>query len=374
MRILNIAYKDIIENLRDKRSMLIMTLFPIILILILGTAFSKVMSDSIDLGEIEVIYTVKGEGNVSKAFDSLKEELKDYKVSFTYEKDESKALNAIEDSNYSCYIVFDETNKEIKLYKNDRYNLNASFIEGILNTFVQRYNVISEIAMVNPRIIEDLNREKNVEYVKVQALDKKEQPRAIDYYGITMTTLIIMYASMTAGFGMSSERTRKTLNRMFISPLKKQEIFTGKVLGFLAVTMIQIAIVLAFGKFIIKVNWGDNILAIAAVLTSEIVMAVSIGISVSFIAKSEGAMSGILHMIVVFMIFLGGGYFPLEQFNSATLDTVVKLSPIKWVNDAMFNSIYRNDFSKILPAILINLIIGLILIFISSMAFRKEEV
>lgn len=374
MRILNIAYKDIIENLRDKRSMLIMTLFPIILILILGTAFSKVMSDSIDLGEIEVIYTVKGEGNVSKAFDSLKEELKDYKVSFTYEKDESKALNAIEDSNYSCYIVFDETNKEIKLYKNDRYNLNASFIEGILNTFVQRYNVISEIAMVNPRIIEDLNREKNVEYVKVQALDKKEQPRAIDYYGITMTTLIIMYASMTAGFGMSSERTRKTLNRMFISPLKKQEIFTGKVLGFLAVTMIQIAIVLAFGKFIIKVNWGDNILAIAAVLTSEIVMAVSIGISVSFIAKSEGAMSGILHMIVVFMIFLGGGYFPLEQFNSTTLDTVVKLSPIKWVNDAMFNSIYRNDFSKILPAILINLIIGLILIFISSMAFRKEEV
>lgn len=374
MRILNIAYKDIIENLRDKRSMLIMTLFPIILILILGTAFSKVMSDSIDLGEIEVIYTVKGEGNVSKAFDSLKEELKDYKVSFTYEKDESKALNAIEDSNYSCYIVFDETNKEIKLYKNDRYNLNASFIEGILNTFVQRYNVISEIAMVNPRIIEDLNREKNVQYVKVQALDKKEQPRAIDYYGITMTTLIIMYSSMTAGFGMSSERTRKTLNRMFISPLKKQEIFTGKVLGFLAVTMIQIAIVLAFGKFIIKVNWGDNILAIAAVLTSEIVMAVSIGISVSFIAKSEGAMSGILHMIVVFMIFLGGGYFPLEQFNSATLDTVVKLSPIKWVNDAMFNSIYRNDFSKILPAILINLIIGLILIFISSMAFRKEEV
>ncbi|KOA18199.1 ABC-2 family transporter protein [Clostridium homopropionicum DSM 5847] len=374
MRILNIAYKDIIENLRDKRNMLIMTLFPIILILILGTAFSKVMSDSVDLGEIEVIYTVKGEGNVSKAFDSLKEDLKDYKVSFTYEKDESKALKAIEDSNYSCYIVFDEINKEIKLYKNDRYNLNAGFIEGILNTFVQRYNVISEIAVVNPRIIGDLNTEKNIQYVKVEALDKKEQPRAVDYYGITMTTLIVMYASMTAGFGMSSERTRKTLNRMFISPLKKQEIFTGKVLGFLAVTMIQIAIVLAFGKFIIKVNWGDNILAVAAVLAAEIVMAVSIGIAVSFIAKSEGAMSGILNMIVVVMIFLGGGYVPLEQFNSATLDTIAKLSPIKWVNDAMFNSIYRNDFSKIVPAILINLIIGLILMFISSIAFRKEEV
>jgi len=373
MRILSIAIKDIKESLRDKRNMLIMTLFPIILILILGTAFSKVMGDSIDLGEIEVIYTVKGEGNVSKAFDTLKDNLKDYKVSFTYEKDESKALKAIEDSNYSCYIVFDENNKEIKLYKNDRYNLNAGFIEGILNTFVQRYNVISEIAVVNPRVIGQLDSDKNTQYVKVESLDKK-QPRAIDYYGITMTTLIVMYASMTAGFGMSSERTRKTLNRMFISPLKKQEIFTGKVIGFLAITMIQIAIVLAFAKFIIKVNWGQNILIIIAILAAEIVMAVSIGIAVSFIAKSEGAMSGILNMVVAVMIFLGGGYVPLEQFNSATLDTIARLSPIKWVNDAIFNVIYSEDFSKIVPAIFINLIIGLVLMLISSMAFRKEEV
>jgi len=374
MSILNIAFKEIKERFRDKRTMLIMTLFPIILILILGTAFSKAMSDTIDLGKNEVIYTVKGEGNVSKAFDSLKEDLKNYKVSFIYEKDENKALKAIGDSNYSCYIVFDENNKEIKLYKNDRYNLNASLIEGILNTFVQRYNVISEIASVNPRAIGQLNSEKHPQYISVESLDKKKQPRAIDYYGITMTTLIILYASMTAGYGMSSERTRKTLNRIFISPLKKQEIFTGKVLGFLAITLIQIAIVLSFGKFVLKINWGDNILPVIAVLAAEIVMAVSIGVAISFIAKSEAAMAGVLNMVIVVIAFLGGAYFPIDQINSATLNAIARFSPIRWVNDTMFNVIYLGDFSKMIPTILINLIIGLILMLISSMAFRKEEV
>lgn len=374
MSILNIAFKEIKERSRDKRTMLIMTLFPIILILILGTAFSKAMSDTIDLGKNEVLYTVKGEGNVSKAFDSLKEDLKNYKVSFTYEKDENVALKEIEDSKYSCYIVFDENNKEIKLYKNDRYNLNAGFIEGVLNTFVQRYNVISEIATVNPSIIGQLSSEKNPQYISVESLDKKKQPRAIDYYGITMTTLFILYATMTAGYGMSSERTRKTLNRIFISPLKKQEVFTGKVLGFLAVTLIQIAIVLSFGIFVIKINWGDNILPVIAVLSSEIVMAVSIGVAVSFIAKSEAAMSGILNMIIVLMGFLGGAYFPIEQINSAALNTVASFSPIRWINDTMFNIIYLDDFGKMINTILINLSIGLILMLVSSMAFRKEEV
>lgn len=373
MKILSVAIKEIKQNLRDKRNMALMTLFPIILMLILGTAFSKVMGEAIDLGEIHVLYTIKGQGNISKGFETLKEDLKKYNVSFTLSEDENKALEGIRDSNYSCYIEFDENNKQIKLYKNDRYNFNASLVESILNTFVQRYNVISEIAMVSPQTLGELPKD-NIKHVSIEALDSKKQPRAIDYYGVTMTTLIIMYASMTAGFGMNSERTRNTLNRIFVSPIKRREIFTGKVIGFLAITMIQITIVLIFSKYILKVNWGSNLGIVIAVLASEIILAVSIGIGVSFFAKSEGAMSGILNMLVSIMIFFGGGYVPLEQLKSKAIDAIAKFSPIKWVNDSMFNLIYREDFSKVIPAIIINLTLGIILIAISSLAFRREEV
>lgn len=374
MRILSIAIKELKQNLRDRKAMALMILFPIVLIVILGTAFSKVMGDNIDLGEIKVIYSVEGKGKVSESFEALKESLKQYNVSFTYTDNKKKAIEDMENSEYSCYVVFNENNKEIKLYKNDRYNFNASFIEGILNTFVQRYNVINEIAVVNPKVIPNIVKDDKANFVSLESLDKRHQPRAIDYYGVTMTTLIVMYAAMTAGYGMNSERVRNTINRMFVSPLRKQEIFAGKVIGFLLITMIQIGVVVVFGKYVIKVNWGDNIGIILAVLSAEIAMSISIGIAVSFFAKSEAAMTGILNLIIPITIFLGGGYVPIEQINSKVISGLSKISPVKWINDSMFNVIYRNDYGTVIPAILINIAIALVLLVFASLAFRREEV
>ncbi|MEA4825575.1 MAG: ABC transporter permease [Clostridium sp.] len=374
MRILSIVIKELKQNLRDRKAMALMILFPIVLIVILGTAFSKVMGDNIDLGEIKVIYSVEGKGNVSESFDALKESLKQYNVSFTYTDNKKKAIEDMENSEYSCYVVFNENNKEIKLYKNDRYNFNAGFIEGILNTFVQRYNVINEIAVVNPKVIPNIVKDDKANFVSLESLDKRHQPRAIDYYGVTMTTLIVMYAAMTAGYGMNSERVRNTINRMFVSPLRKQEIFAGKVIGFLLITMIQIGVVVVFGKYVIKVNWGDNIGIILAVLSAEIAMSISIGIAVSFFAKSEAAMTGILNLIIPITIFLGGGYVPIEQINSKVISGLSKMSPVKWINDSMFNVIYRNDYGTVIPAILINIAIALVLLVFASLAFRREEV
>lgn len=373
MRILSIVVKELKHNLRDRKAMALMIVFPIVLIVILGTAFSKIMGDNIDLGEIKVIYTIQGKGNMSSAFDELKESLKQYDVSFTHTDNNEKAIESIQNSEYSCYVVFNENNKEIKLYKNDRYNFNASFIEGILNTFIQRYNVISKIVASNPKVIPEIVKDNKANFVSLESLDKGHQPRAIDYYGVTMTTLIVMYAAMTAGYGMNSERVRNTINRMFVSPLKKQEIFAGKVIGFLLITMIQIGVVVLFGRYVIKVNWGDNMGIILAVLSAEIAMSISIGIAVSFFAKSEGAMTGILNLIIPTTIFLGGGYVPLEEFNSKIIDTLSKISPVRWVNDSMFNVIYRNDYGTVIPAILINIAIALVLLVFASLAFRREE-
>lgn len=375
MKIFSIAIKEIKQNLRNKRSISLMILFPIALIVILGAAFSEIMGQSsIDLGQTDVIYTIEGKGNISEGFSDLIKGLEGYNVKFTQTDDAEKAKASIQDSNYSCYILINENSKDIRLFKNERYNFNASFVEGILNTFVQRYNVINEVAKQNPSIISEIIKENNLKYISVESLDEKRQPRAVDYYGITMTTLIIMYASLTAGFGMNLEHTLKTGNRMLVSPVMKEEIFIGKVLGFLGITVLQIAIVVLFSKYVIKVQWGNHIGMIILVLSSEILMSVSIGIAVSFFTKSEAAMSGILNLIIPIMIFLGGGYTPLEQLNSSIINNIANASPIKWVNDSILNIIYRNDFGKFIPSIAINVSIAIILLIISSILFRREEV
>lgn len=374
MRIINIAIKEIKQSLRDKKNMAIMTLFPIILIVILGAAFSKVMGDSVDLGRIDVLYTIKSEGSIASSFEGFKNELSSYDVEFTKIEDIEKGKSSIKDSKYACYVIVDDTSKEIILYKNDRYNFNASFIQGILDTFKQRYNVISEIVLENPKVMVEVMKKEDLKYVTLESLDKKKQPRAIDYYGITMTTLIILYAAMTAGYGIKQEQTLKTGNRMKVSPVKKGEVFVGKVLGSWTITVIQILVVLIFSKYIIKVDWGNNLGVVSLILFSEILMAVSIGTIVALTIKSEGAMVGVLNLIIPVMVFLGGGYVPLDQFKSNIMIALSKFSPITWINEAILNVVYVDNFDKVMPAILINLGVTLVLLVISSVAFRKEEV
>lgn len=55
MKILNILKKEILQNLRDKKSMLLMTLFPMLLITILGTVFSGNFASTINIPEINVM-------------------------------------------------------------------------------------------------------------------------------------------------------------------------------------------------------------------------------------------------------------------------------------------------------------------------------
>ncbi|MCY6369648.1 ABC transporter permease [Clostridium ganghwense] len=373
MNILNIITKEVKQNFRNKRTLAIMILFPVILIVILGTAFSKSMSNDIKLGEIKVLYTVQGEGNIGETFKELQKELKDYNVGFKETENIERAKSSVQDSNYSCYLLIDENNKDIKIYKNNRYYLGASFVEGILNTFVQRYNVINEIKEKNPGVLEEVAKGSEKKYTRVQSLNEKKEPRAIDYYGVTMTTLIILYSAFTGAYGMIGEKNRKTEARIIAAPITKKEIFMGKTLGTLVVTIFQISIVIIFSKYVIGVNWGNNIGMLLLVIGSEIIMAVSMGIGVAFLTKTEAAMSGILNFLIPITVFLGGGYVPLEEFNSEILNTISNFSPVRWVNSSILNIVFRNNYEKVIPAITINLVIAVIFLITASTLFRREE-
>ncbi|MCY6353721.1 ABC transporter permease [Clostridium sp. ZS2-4] len=373
MKILNIITKEVKQNFRNKRKLAIMILFPIILMVILGTAFSKSMSNDIKLGKIKVLYTVQGEGNIGEAFKGLQKELKDYNVSFKETKNIESAKNNVQNSNYSCYLLINENNKDIKIYKNNRYYLGASFVEGILNTFVQRYNVINEIKEKKTRFLEKVVKGSDKKYIIVQSLNEKKEPRAIDCYGVTMTTLIILYSAFTGAYGMIGEKNRKTEARILAAPVTKKEIFIGKTLGALVVTIFQISIVIIFSKYVIGVNWGNNIGMLLLVIGSEIIMAVSMGIGVAFLTKTEAAMNSILNFMIPIMVFLGGGYVPLEEFNSEILNIISNFSPVRWINSSILNIVFRDNYEKVIPTIAINFTAAVIFLIIASMLFRREE-
>jgi len=144
-------------------------------------------------------------------------------------------------------------------------------------------------------------------------------------------------------------------------------------MGSIGITIIQGLTVLFFSKWVLNAYWGTNIMPIIAVVVSEAVMAVSVGVGVAFSIKREAITIGIINLVVPVMVALGGGYFPLEELGGI-LGKLSVISPVRWMNRAIFNAIYNNDFSLIPVAIIINLIIASLFIGIASAICRKEEI
>ena len=70
MKIINIAYYSILRNFRDKRSISLTLLFPVLLILILGTALNSAYSPR-NMDKISVAYVNMDNGAISKRFDAF---------------------------------------------------------------------------------------------------------------------------------------------------------------------------------------------------------------------------------------------------------------------------------------------------------------
>lgn len=372
MKILLIAAKEIKQNLRDRKGMAMMILFPVLLMLVLGTALSGGFNNTISLKDTKVLYSISGSVQEKEAFSNFTETMKKTGIQFEKTDNINKALDGIKDTTYACLINVDSDNNVIDLYENEQYDLKASIVKVILNTYVQRYNLISQIAKLEPMEVKNINAYGNTDYVSVESIDKRITPSALDYYGVTMLTMIILYSSLYGSFSVGGEYINKTADRLLSAPIGRFEILTGKAIGNILSAIIQFIAVIIFSKFVLKIYYGNHIFEFLLLLFSEIIMAIAIGMSVSFIFKKQSVSTIILNMFIPLMVFFGGGYGPLDGMSNSLLTSFSKLSPIKWTNDTAFALIYGNSAGNLSISILINIGIAAVFLILASTFFIRE--
>jgi len=369
MNIISIIVKEVKQNLRDKKAMAMMVLFPVLLIIVLGAAFKTSFSEDTKIGTPKVFYSIEAKGDAAEYLKKFINEKTTPKIEYVKTSDIKKAKDLlVSSSEYSGIIEMTEDNK-IVLYKNDKgdMNLKGGIFESMLSGFVNQFNIITEIQKVNPKVIPDVLSDTNADYTEISSINKLEKPSSLDYYAVAEVALIIMYAASVGLYGMSSEKNSKTRDRVLSGPVRKYEFLFGKTVGGVLITIIQIAAVVAFSKYVLKANWGNDIFTVMLILISEIIMAISLGVGLGFIFKQESAAGGILNFIIPVIVFLGGSYMPIEG-------SFTYFSPVKWVNKSIFEVIYSNDYSKVVPAICINVGVAILFLLISTLSFRKESV
>lgn len=367
MNIFNIAVMHIKRDFRDVRTLVFMLAFPVVLMLVLGTALTNAFeSDGYSITDIQVLYKDEASSTFSQSFEAFMKEVDKSGIHF---KKVSEGIDGKEEVKQNKYVAYIELNKDgAKFYGSERSSIEGSIVEGMLTTFVDKYNVVTEVAKVDPsKVSAVISNGNHNDYIKETSLQAAKKPGSMDYYAVVMTTMIALYAAMGASSLIRGERVRKTGDRLIAAPVSKAEIFIGKVLGSLVANALCVLLVILFSKFVFQANWGDHLGIIFIILLTEVFLAISFGLGIGYITKTSEASRAIVLVIVQLASIFGGAYFVVEE------NVVTNLSPLTWANTAVMKIIYANDVWAALPVISLNLGISALFLLIAIIALRRRE-
>lgn len=141
---------------------------------------------------------------------------------------------------------------------------------------------------------------------------------------------------------LAYERQIGTLRRLLTSPTSRSVYLGGTVIGMVLTAMLQMTILVAFSKFVLHVNWGNSVLAIAMMLVSSTLAAAALGTMLGTLVKTESQANGLSIMVGMVMAMLGGCWYPLELFPQA-VQSVVRVLPTTWTMQGMLDITLRGQ-------------------------------
>ncbi|MEE8169009.1 MAG: ABC transporter permease [Phycisphaerae bacterium] len=174
-----------------------------------------------------------------------------------------------------------------------------------------------------------------------------------------------------AGFGISLvvERSRGTLVRLRMAPIRGSQVLAGKALACFLMTMGVATLLYVIGI----VGFGvrpDSVVKLALAVTCVCIAFVGIMMLLSVLGKTEQSAGGIGWAVLMVMAMIGGGMIPLA-FMPGWLQTFSNISPIKWSILAMEGAVWRNfSMREMMTPCLILVGIGVGGFTIGTRAFR----
>jgi ABC-2 type transport system permease protein len=172
-------------------------------------------------------------------------------------------------------------------------------------------------------------------------------PRTNSSAGQMITWVFIPLIGICGMFAF--ERQQGTLRRLLTTPTRKSTYLLGTIIGQGLTALVQMLLLITFGIFVMKLNWGSQPLALAVMMVTSVLAAVALGTTLGTFVKTESQASGLSIIAGMVMALLGGCWYPLELFPQ-TVQSIVKILPTTWAMRGMLDIVLRSQgLTAILP-------------------------
>lgn len=267
MRIMALVRRILKQIVRDKRTMLLLIMAPILVLTMLHLVFNG-ESYSPKVGYVDVPAP-------------LVEQLDDDEATINQYETTNEAKTALKERSIDGYVSMSGTSLQLTLEGSD------PTINGATMKWLQES-------------LKSMQPDSSATMLEVNYLHGSSEMSQFDSFGpVLLGFFIFFFVFLIAGVSFLRERTTGTLERLLCSPLRKWEIVIGYVVGFGIFTMIQATIIASYAIYVLGMMMEGAFVYVLVITLLLSLTALTLGVLLSAFANNELQMIQFIPLVIV---------------------------------------------------------------------------
>ncbi|KRG08564.1 ABC transporter permease [Staphylococcus sp. NAM3COL9] len=331
MRFKAIFIRVIKELLRDKRTLALMLLAPILVLTLMYFIFDTNNKTNIKMGMDESV-----SNEIVNAVPSDKVDIEKYDAP-------SSIKDTIVDSELDAYIEQKGSNLEVT-YKNEDSSLTGS-TKQLLASAIQK-NKMQDMTKIVEKIPDNIKHD-NEQHSEALSTDSHylygdANSTFFDkIFPILIGFFVFFFVFLVSGIALLRERTRGTLERVLATSVKRSEIVFGYLAGYGLFAILQTLIIVLYSIYLLKVEIVGSIWWVLLINILIALSALAIGLFVSTFANSEFQMVQFIPLVVIPQVFFSG-LIPLDSIAN-WVSAIGYILPLRYAGDALTNVMIKGQ-------------------------------
>lgn len=349
--------KETQHIMRDRRTMMILFGMPIILMLIFGFAIST------DVRNVRTIVVMS-----------------------QIDHQTQRMINALDESEYFKVLYKVHTPAEAEqLIRNQKADMGIVFstdfaskhggvqliIDGTDPNMAQQYNNYASQIM-GTQLMNVMQR-KSPSAIALKMLYNPQMKSSYNFVPGIMGILLMLICAMMTSISIVREKERGTMEVLLVSPVRPFLIILAKAVPYLVLAFVVLLAILLMSRFVLFVPIAGSLWLILLVSTIYIFMALSLGLLISTIAKTQ--MAALLMSAVMLLMpctMLSGMMFPIESMPHV-LQWVAALIPPRYYISAMRKLLIMGvSFRYVLSEVITLLGMTVLFLTVALLKFNKR--
>ena len=343
--------------MRDRRTMMILFGMPIILMLIFGFAIST------DVRNVRTVVVMS-----------------------QIDHQTQRMINALDESEYFkvLYKVYTPAEAE-QLIRNQKADMGIVFstdfaskhggvqliTDGTDPNMAQQYNNYASQIMGTQLM--NVMQKKASSAIALKMLYNPQMKSSYNFVPGIMGILLMLICAMMTSISIVREKERGTMEVLLVSPVRPFLIILAKAVPYLVLAFVVLLAILLMSRFVLFVPIAGSLWLILLVSTIYIFMALSLGLLISTIAKTQ--MAALLMSAVMLLMpctMLSGMMFPIESMPHV-LQWVAALIPPRYYISAMRKLLIMGvSFRYVLPEVVTLLGMTTLFLTVALLKFNKR--